>query len=802
MPLVEKIRRRRQKSLFSMSTADEYSLLDSGRIGLAHGPSGHARHLRPRDSAGDPLADRCRGDVREPPTLDLITEMLKEEIRQATSLKLALDRVSAETESMSQRVSTLSMADTMSSTALLTSPDSSAARRLRQQRNGGKQVQFSVPDEVRFRWLGMFSQPAPDDTASDGCASDGESHSGPAPAPGMQTHSRPLDTAVRRHTDLNDNGPADRSAAHAPPADAAMRLSAPTLDAWLSADAAHAPSLSEDLAAISTNFRPLASNSSVEAVYGGTPYETHRPPPPPHRATEESKRTHDPANARLAYLQGSGSAASLGDSAPDDGAVGSGAGDKYATVSGRAGRAQAPAGPRPGAGGPSRPKPRRPANGTSPFGLDRRDGAPSPFSKPSLATSKVTVSKSPVADQSPHRITASLLWPRLQGVRPDPLRDTAAAAPPLQRSKSVRAINMEPAMAAADAQPRRGNSFDESSISSRKGGLAAVRHAAADLFEAEVDDATVPVGDSGPVAGGGGGGLLRRVTVSSVHRRGHLPHAVHSEHGGGGGLLGGTRDFLKQRLRTRTHSNSPANGTPDARGAAADDRGGTRGKGAVPDHHRQQQQPQQQQRPRRRSDAEVKSRGSAVLPQTPPAVPDHPQLRNSSSGGAAAGASNGNGMAHGNNAVTMQHPYAPRPSADRQSEWVAVSPPPSSASVHNVSTTLRPDNLSAAAAAHRRSHDGGGWARPPPDYMGHLNTAGQSPSSSSSGSTESPPPPPALPALPPHSPLPLRDLHKARVQHAPGENDSIDYHMRRLRDRKSRRSSFMTTIGHMLGRKE
>ncbi|KAJ2768533.1 hypothetical protein IWQ57_003496, partial [Coemansia nantahalensis] len=839
----KKIRRRRQKSLFSMTTADEYSLLDSGRIGLAFGPTGAgARPLRPRADTLDLLADGGR-DAREPPTLEVITEMLKEEVRQASSLKQALDRVNAETESMSQRVSNLSGSDTMSNALLLALPSSpgSDGPQPPQPRAGkrAKQVQFLVPDDVRFRWLGMFQQP-PDDACDGGSGSDGESHGGATLAPALPLRTTSdagagaaASPAAGMHQRADQSGPADPAAnASAQPANSATRPPAPALAGWLSSAGAHAFLPSEDLADSDAGSQPLTTNSSVEAVYGGTPYETYRPTA--RHAAKETPRRRDPAKERLAYLLGSESAGSLGGGSSSSsepalpGASGSGAEAKYATVSGRAGHALATAAPRPDTDEGGRPRPRWPASGVSPFGLDRRDRTPSPFSKPSLATTKVTVSKDPATDPSPRRAAAALLFPQIRSKLDDRFR-ALESSPLLQRSKSVRAINPEPEPATVDApQPRRGSSFDESSISSRKGSLTAAIDAAvgtAGTQEADLGGGGEPARDQGPHAVSGGG-ILRRVTVSSVHRRGHLPHAAPDQHGGssGGGLLGGTRDFLKHHLRTRTNSNSVNNnnnssmvdGTPGAKGpatAAAGDRG-NRAKGAGST---------QQLRPRRRSDAEVKSRGSAPLPQTPPAVPDHPQLHHSPLVSHASG-----DAMHGNNCGKAVHPFASRTAADRQSEWVAVSPPPSSASVHNGDATRRPNNL-LAAAAQRRSHDGSVRARPRPGHPGETRgeevkpvadlpqneldqlqacnlemlrasldeppgrpSIGQSSATSSSGSTGSPP-------------LPLQDLHKTRMQHSAGENDSIDYHMRRLKDRKdhkARRSSFMTTIGNMLGRKE
>ncbi|KAJ1729452.1 hypothetical protein LPJ61_003513 [Coemansia biformis] len=847
-----------------MTSADEYSLLDSGRIGSAYNPMDLARSSRPRTDTGAAQPDGGL-DAREPPSLELIAEMIKEEIRQASSLKKALDRVNVETESMSQRVSNLSVSDAADSTDPPASPGRPGSGGSRQENNGrkpAKRVQFTVPDDIRFRWLGIFQQ------SSDAETSDGE---GPGEAP-QPTRAESASSHVAGMHALNPPGVAvGQSAAQSGPRDldAATRtapVGPPAQEPAAAAEDSARPALplGAELTESDSGSQPFTTNSSLEAVYSGSRYDTRGSAashvaqtqtatpglPAPARPidaeyapgkrdgagaidADENKRRRaangtgeDALKARLAYLLESRN------HAPNAG-----------SSNRQAGRHNAPNG--------------RPSNGSRPFALDRRDKTAGAFSKPSLTTSRVTVSKGQASilpptqppQPSPHLASAALLWPHLQNVRYDRLRDPASShvadgakahrkAPPLQRSESVRMLNIPPAAtaaAAADALHRRGSSFDGSSISSRGGGgggLAARPDDSADAGAGESDycDAKPPPAHSGPHAG-----LLRRVTVSSVHRQGHQPRAPHGEHGGG--ILGGTRDFLKQRLRPRTHSSSPhpelsEYEVQDTPGDAAEARGG-RAKGAG-----------HQPRPRRRSDAEVKSRGPASQQPSPPAIPDHLQQRCCSPLAPAApmaGTYIGGCVAAGDNATagSMPLPYAPQPMADRQSDWVAVSPPPSS-SVHNDGTTLRPDN--PPASTQRRSHDDGAWAHPrfahreaaheravpkqalqhPPMFVSHLVSPSspllsprgyseraspddQSLTERSSDSTDSPPLPglPHLPPLPPDSPpLPLKDLHKAGAKQAAGENDSIDYHMRRLKDRKSRRSSFMTTIGHMLGRKD
>ncbi|KAJ2867480.1 hypothetical protein FB639_004936 [Coemansia asiatica] len=75
----------------------------------------------------------------------------------------------------------------------------------------------------------------------------------------------------------------------------------------------------------------------------------------------------------------------------------------------------------------------------------------------------------------------------------------------------------------------------------------------------------------------------------------------------------------------------------------------------------------------------------------------------------------------------------------------------------------------------------------------------------------SPPPLPKMPPLPPippqTAPSPLSSqrphLGNADKKGGSGDTDSIEYHLRRLKsDKKTRRSSFMTTLSNMLGRKD
>ncbi|KAI8321760.1 hypothetical protein GQ54DRAFT_311481 [Martensiomyces pterosporus] len=62
---------------------------------------------------------------------------------------------------------------------------------------------------------------------------------------------------------------------------------------------------------------------------------------------------------------------------------------------------------------------------------------------------------------------------------------------------------------------------------------------------------------------------------------------------------------------------------------------------------------------------------------------------------------------------------------------------------------------------------------------------------------------PPLPKMPPQGAGIDRARRPAEKRATGADTDSIDYHLNRLKSgRKGRRSSFMVTINHMLGRKE
>ncbi|KAJ2314807.1 hypothetical protein IWW52_004189, partial [Coemansia sp. RSA 2704] len=238
----KKIRRRRQRSLFSMTAAGEYSLLDSGRVSSSFDPMDMSRSPRLQIDTAWSNGDL---DTREPPSLDLLAEMIKEEIRQASSLKQALERVHTETESISQRVSHLSLGDDVDADRL--SQRNGASIPVGKPQRPKKQVQFVVPDDVRFRWLGIFQDP------SDSEASDNDAN---ADGGGEETTS-PI--------------PKQASALQAQSKSAPALISDP---ATSSTDGTSTPDHSEDLTESDSAFQPFTANSSLEAVYGGSRSDT------------------------------------------------------------------------------------------------------------------------------------------------------------------------------------------------------------------------------------------------------------------------------------------------------------------------------------------------------------------------------------------------------------------------------------------------------------------------------------------------------------------------------------------------
>ncbi|KAJ1739589.1 hypothetical protein LPJ68_004556 [Coemansia sp. RSA 1086] len=851
----KKIRRRRQKSLFSMTSAGEYSLLDSGRIGTTFDPMNLAQPSRPR-------IDRSFNDSKDPPSLDLLAEMIKEEIRQASSLKQALERVNLETESMTQRVSNLSVdmnTDHLSPPAI--EPTDKAKK-------PKKQVQFVVPDDVRFRWLGIFQEPS--DSESD---NDDSKETAGCIEPAAETATLPhhesnvtCPTSVNKHPKTSSEHAEeqiDGVGAHAsmPPGNLNSQNS-PSVDmpnhtadvetatSSSTATLEHSPS---ELAESDSGYMPFTANSSLEAVYGGSQPDTRAP------SVLQSAQLN---SARKAAAAASQTSAAKNKQQPSSSAHGvkqavsadrpssdlsrkhldrslaekstcqstelSGTGGKVATISGSR-RLSSPTQLSHSHDKDHSVNADRSAsdrlldysktvNGKLPFpAVDARTGASSSaFSQPSLATAKAATSKRysvlPSFDppQPPKPVPPS---------QSPPANELASHRPGLQRSGSTQsAALITPTN--SDKQHRRRNSHDGSSVAERAGGLAAQQTSTS-------KPETAPSRHSG---------LLRRVTTSSAHRKYNQPRLFNDD--SGSRILGGTKDFIKHRLRSRTNSNS-LHGADAHETEAAD-----QSSEIQPDDVKYTK------RPRRRSDAEVKSRNADVLPPPPPpAIPEQFQQRYP----AASKSINGS-VADKPDSLQLLH--APRHSIDTQSEWVAVSPPPSS-SAHKRDLQTPPSSDSAQNS--RKGHDGTERASqdrdsdasqikrsagldssiklsqhqidiiafdndtpstrsrgrrstqdsslaPPPQksrksapFINSSSSIGDSPRLE--GKNKSPPKMPPLPSAS-HSPISVRSFRGETKQASP-DSDSIDHHMRRLKsDRKSRRSSFMSTISQMLGRKE
>ncbi|KAJ1870007.1 cytosolic leucyl tRNA synthetase [Coemansia sp. RSA 990] len=685
-----------------MTSAGEYSLLDSGRIGTTFDPMNLAQPSRPR-------IDRSFNDSKDPPSLDLLAEMIKEEIRQASSLKQALERVNLETESMTQRVSNLSVdmnTDHLSPPAI--EPTDKAKK-------PKKQVQFVVPDDVRFRWLGIFQEPS--DSESD---NDDSKETAGCIEPAAETATLPhhesnvtCPTSVNKHPKTSSEHAEeqiDGVGAHAsmPPGNLNSQNS-PSVDmpnhtadvetatSSSTATLEHSPS---ELAESDSGYMPFTANSSLEAVYGGSQPDTRAP------SVLQSAQLN---SARKAAAAASQTSAAKNKQQPSSSAHGvkqavsadrsssdlsrkhldrslaekstcqstelSGTGGKVATISGSR-RLSSPTQLSHSHDKDHSVNADRSAsdrlldysktvNGKLPFpAVDARTGASSSaFSQPSLATAKAATSKRysvlPSFDppQPPKPVPPS---------QSPPANELASHRPGLQRSGSTQSAALV-TPTNSDKQHRRRNSHDGSSVAERAGGLAAQQTSTS-------KPETAPSRHSG---------LLRRVTTSSAHRKYNQPRLFNDD--SGSRILGGTKDFIKHRLRSRTNSNS-LHGADAHETEAAD-----QSSEIQPDDVKYTK------RPRRRSDAEVKSRNADVLPPPPPpAIPEQFQQRYP----AASKSINGS-VADKPDSLQLLH--APRHSIDTQSEWVAVSPPPSS-SAHKRDLQTPPSSDSAQNS--RKGHDG------------------------------------------------------------------------------------------------
>ncbi|KAJ2607357.1 hypothetical protein H4S08_004853 [Coemansia sp. RSA 1365] len=815
----KKIRRRRQRSLFSMTTAGEYSLLDSGRISSSFDPMGLGHPFKPQD-------DIVRGnfdlDTREPPSLDLLAEMIKEEIRQASSLKQALDRVTAETECISQRVSNLSLSDTdaeqlhdppMRSDS--ESVDVSVAQE-RYRKGPHKQVQFIVPDDVRFRWLGIFQQPADSDPSDEETTADNDDSADSATKHPERriTCASPVSspTVADTHTHKTSNAPAQQENALTKPDDPATVTNAVSADdsnvdcatehqstnrneqaskdgsaaamaintadvTGVATGSTSSTDRSEELTESDSGYLPFTASSSLEAVYGGSRSDTreqsilqtaqinaaskllnkpvavshavdknkHISNLPSDRAgvtdgekhvvlLQDNNSDDDPSHSRLARLLASDPTFGYADDALATISQESAASGKYQTIAGREGHrmlllaAQSSntrdkdrsAGDQHRKNGAAYREPHLPqvsggsVRGSGPYPANLQPvNASSAFSQPTVATARMISPRRYAALPSFVALQSQICTDKTSAVselpsKPDPSRtavgvttssdlpasDTRRKAPPvLHRSESTHTA-LTP-LASTSNSIRRRNSFDGSSVSSRNVGLAtqALADATTASSAAESTDDASRDSEVQTAQSSHNSGLLRRVTISSSQRKHHNHHQVRlfsDDNNGSSRILGGTREFFKHRLRPRTNSSTlnlrgSTDDAADARGSSAETRRSESSTSRV------------QQRPRRRSDVEVKSRNTELSPPPPPAIPEQFQQR----------------YQHINNGVPKnenrkddapQSLHTPRSSlGDSQTEWVAVSPPLSSASAREL--LLRSPQENVPAAKKRKSHD-------------------------------------------------------------------------------------------------
>ncbi|KAJ2549580.1 hypothetical protein EV175_004394, partial [Coemansia sp. RSA 1933] len=583
----KKIRRKRQRSLFSMTSADEYSMLDSGRMSGGFDPTGLSYSIRPSSVGTAPLGNEP--DSKDPPSLDLLAEMIKEEIRQASSLKQALERIGIETENMTHRVTNLSTDSSLNTNcndeyALV--PDSSTQPGVVR-----KQVQFTIPDDIRFRWLGIFEQPQDQQNGD----SDGESGRNPVSSPLISMNADAKGNAVvpdaaaaldadtslsGMHGSSVQEGPADQQLQQYVSADSST---APLRDGQLNVNPKQpSPNTgasggaeegrfadSPDRVESESGSIPYTSNSSMEAVYGGSRSDTR-----------ESSLVQAPKAQRRA------------DNGPTRLGQLSSAGGNFEENNGGGGVTHKSTSTEEQAENPSRPAlnkkndeneamnamrvKRGEKRRSSPSFAKQPTGGGSAFAQPTIATSKVTVPKrysvSPPFDPS-----------KVEGVavgKKKALTEQKVSEERYQtshKSHSNQALgqqhqqNQQRTAGHKGGMGRRRNSYDAPGFQSR-GPTASLTH-------------EIPAFELDKLQGrpqnqlSFGGGLFRRVTTSSAQRKGGLhTYQTPRSHdqiptedqdgasigsntssmgssGGAAGLIGGTRDFFRHRLRSRTNSN-------------------------------------------------------------------------------------------------------------------------------------------------------------------------------------------------------------------------------------------------------
>ncbi|KAJ1722901.1 hypothetical protein LPJ53_002731 [Coemansia erecta] len=341
----KKVRRKRQRSLFSMSSASEYSVLDSGRIGGGFDPLHLSRGSQRHRSSSGPSAWGVNGT--EPPSLELLAEMIKEEIRQASGLRRALDRVGAEAEVMAQRV------------AGLAGEQQGRAQQDNAPRRAGKarQVHFVVPDDVRFRWLGIFQQPSESESESED-ESGLEHESGAGTGIGKDTGRDSAAKAETKAADKAEPKTADKAETSTEPRVPTPTPRSPqtgrriTLGTGVrqgrvqaerqrarraaSAAAATAEAAADEGSAADTAY---AGNSSVEAVYGGSRVDARasKAPAAQRTASAQSSESFEDVGQRRNSVDGSGARARLAAPSSDESSEGRRLVRRVTTTGGRGG---------------------------------------------------------------------------------------------------------------------------------------------------------------------------------------------------------------------------------------------------------------------------------------------------------------------------------------------------------------------------------------------------------------------------------------------------------------------------------
>ncbi|KAJ1772345.1 hypothetical protein IW140_000179 [Coemansia sp. RSA 1813] len=985
----KKIRRKRQKSLFSMTSADEYSLLDSGRISGGFDPTGLSYSIRPSVGSA-PLGNEP--NPKDPPSLDLLAEMIKEEIRQASSLKQALDRIGIETDNMSHRVTNLSVESSLNTAATddqAIMPSSSTPVVSK------KQVQFMIPDDIRFRWLGIFQQPQ-DEQESDGNSSDGGKSNRKAVSSSLlpvnsDTNDDAVvpDATVTLGTSLPDSTlshdhadgsnmhssvehyaqmSADQNAMQKSPdlvSSAAMQQqqqqkqqsgsTAPNPTLLASSRPQRSTSLPQDIRPLqsakagsngkaeesdyeskacditdsldpmesessSSGFPPYTTNSSVEAVYGGSRSDTRESSM---AQASKAQRKTDNGSTRLNQLPPVGAGPHI-DYAADN--VASGGTHENTTTLEQADRHLKPSAAQQQQQNDDereeapfmRAKRGEKRRGSPSFG--KQQPGSSAFAQPTLATSKVTVPKrySVSPPFEPSKVEAVAIGAKRASTEQNVSEQKQQQQQTSYTRHSNQILTHHPTQ--KDGIGRRRNSYDAPGFQTR-GPSTLLTH---EIPAFDTNKTTAPHAKP-PIQPLFGGGLFRRVTTSSAHRKGlhnyqtpksqdHISTEDHdgasigsntsSIGSGAAGLLGGTRDFFKHRLRSRTNSNQSRHNDshPPKQHFVFGKQGNSdsAGNGGVPFLETivsGKASDTVHEKARKRSDAEVKTRetGSASLPQQAHNKKLHLTKRTSDK------------QTQDGVESTSQPPLTLRTlSSESQSSWLAIQPPSStksSSSAQNdsgkaVSPLLH--DSSVLTNSQRKSHDdvipsmsrskqstygyrqrarasssdghpnhsfrnessmrltrgqlellrlpavkdgeqaaiegilgtrskghrGNGDVKPdqqqrhqhPPKHAEHRIAKKRTDSAvaepdNAFGTDDRGFRPPPMPQMPPPPPPSLQTPKSPPDTAVSGrssntiskasDTDSIDYHMRRLKsDRKSRRSSFMTTISSMLGRKD